>query len=55
MTPDVSHQPQQLDTISIQIWEADRALDRLFDLLTNDATGILYAQQLGELQLVCTC
>jgi hypothetical protein len=53
-TPDVSHQPQQPDTISIQSWEANRALDRLFDLLNNDTTGISYTQWLEELQLVCT-
>lgn len=53
--PDVSHQPQQPDTISIQIGEACRASDRLFDLLNNNTTGISYAQWLEELQLVCTC
>lgn len=53
--PDVSHQPQQPDTISIQSREADRALDRLFVLLNNDTMGLSYAQRLGELQLVCTC
>lgn len=53
--PDVSHQPQQSDTIFIQIWEAEQALDCLFHHINNDTTGTSYAQRLEELQLVCTC